>query len=195
MSDEQKQQEVAQNPSDIEELFQALSDVHALMRSICSRVKTLHEAYARELTNQHTLRETHERVLCNERRECMKAEQQRDAYRDALAVAQDAVVKYRPHWASSYTAAPAQLVRILAEELGRRSSKALTNKNCLANMQCSRCMSEGPFFIETLTTATVYDDGVEDHGDMDWHDDSVCTCAHCNLLGTVADFKVKPKKG
>lgn len=181
MQGEQKQQAAAR------EVMESLQQVQ-------SKFKTLREVYEKVLHDQMWAQEISERVLNNERRECAKAVQQRDTYREALNTAWEAVVKYRPHWASSLTSAPAQLVRILEEE-SQRSSKTPTNKNCLANMQCPRCLSEGPFFIETVTTATVYDDGIADHGDMDWHDDSICTCSACNLQRTVANFKVKPKKG
>ena len=38
------------------------------------------------------------------------------------------------------------------------------------------------------TIATVTDDGTEDHGDMEWDDDSYAECAACHRHGTAEGF-------
>jgi hypothetical protein len=67
----------------------------------------------------------------------------------------------------------------------------MTNTNCLKHIQCPACGNEEWFRIAARTMATVTDDGVEDHGDMEWDDDSYAECAACLRHGTLREFKVR----
>jgi hypothetical protein len=64
----------------------------------------------------------------------------------------------------------------------------MTNTNCLEGMQCPECSSEGPFKISATSLFTVYDDGTDDHEDVDWYEDSYCQCGECDHSGTLKDF-------
>jgi hypothetical protein len=66
----------------------------------------------------------------------------------------------------------------------------MTNTNCLENIQCPACGNEESFRIAATTIVTVTDDGTEDHGDMEWDDDSYAECAKCHRHGTLKDFEV-----
>ncbi len=66
----------------------------------------------------------------------------------------------------------------------------MTNTNCLENFKCPACGNEESFRIAATTIATVTDDGTEDHGDMEWDDDSYAECPKCYRHGTVKDFQV-----
>ncbi len=68
----------------------------------------------------------------------------------------------------------------------------MTNTNCLDNIKCPACGNEELFRIAASTTVTVTDDGVEDHGDMEWDDDSYAECAECCKHGTLRDFRIGP---
>lgn len=72
----------------------------------------------------------------------------------------------------------------------------MTNTNTLKDFRCPSCKSDGGFNIEATTLARVSDDGVEDHGDMTWKDDSYCCCVECEYEGTVKEFKIanQPEK-
>jgi hypothetical protein len=48
----------------------------------------------------------------------------------------------------------------------------MTNTNCLEGIRCPDCGNEESFRIAAKTIVTVTDDGIEDHGDMEWDDDS-----------------------
>jgi predicted nucleic-acid-binding Zn-ribbon protein len=63
------------------------------------------------------------------------------------------------------------------------------NRNCLEGFKCPKCGYEHRFDIESTTTVTMTDDGEDGHGDIEWEDDSACTCCECGHTGTVKDFK------
>ena len=67
----------------------------------------------------------------------------------------------------------------------------MPNTNLLKNMRCPNCGSEGPFRIRAEATLLVYDDCYEDHGDLEWNNESYCVCVICSSFGTVQDLKVK----
>jgi len=67
------------------------------------------------------------------------------------------------------------------------------NVNCLAGMRCPHCGSLGPFHIVARATFTVFDDGTDGHGSVEWDDDSFCSCGECGTDGEVGDFKESDK--
>ncbi len=67
----------------------------------------------------------------------------------------------------------------------------MTNTNCLENILCPACGNEESFRIAGTTIFTVTDDGTEDHGDIEWHDDSYAECAQCHRHGSLKDFTMK----
>jgi len=67
----------------------------------------------------------------------------------------------------------------------------MTNTNCLENFKCPACGNEESFRIAATTIATVTDDGTEDHGDMEWDDDSYAECPQCHRHGALKEFKVR----
>jgi hypothetical protein len=36
---------------------------------------------------------------------------------------------------------------------------------------------------------TVYDEGTDEYGDVEWEDDSYCRCHKCDHTGVVKDFQ------
>jgi Zn ribbon nucleic-acid-binding protein len=70
----------------------------------------------------------------------------------------------------------------------------MTNTNILEGMACPQCGSEGPFKIWAESSFTVYDDGTDDHGDVEWRDDSSCECGECDHSGTVKDYTIGKKE-
>jgi hypothetical protein len=66
----------------------------------------------------------------------------------------------------------------------------MSNTNCLANIKCPDCGNEDSFRIAAKTIATVTDDGTDDHGDMEWDDDSYAECTGCPRHGTLKDFQI-----
>jgi hypothetical protein len=71
----------------------------------------------------------------------------------------------------------------------------MTNTNCLENIQCPKCGNEDSFRIAAKTIATVCDDGVEDHTEMEWDDDSYADCTKCCHHGALKDFTVRSDLG
>jgi hypothetical protein len=67
----------------------------------------------------------------------------------------------------------------------------MTNTNCLEGIKCFACGNEDSFRIAARTIATVCDDGIEDHSEMEWDDDSYADCTKCCRHGTLKDFTVK----
>jgi hypothetical protein len=62
------------------------------------------------------------------------------------------------------------------------------NDGCLEGMSCPKCGSEGPFAILCTALFHVSDEGTEDHGDVEWDDESFCRCKACGHQATVGDF-------
>ncbi len=65
------------------------------------------------------------------------------------------------------------------------------NDTCLEDVVCPRCGSRGRFNITSVTVATVDDNGVDYHGDMEWEDNSSCACNSCGHGATVKDFTIE----
>jgi hypothetical protein len=66
----------------------------------------------------------------------------------------------------------------------------MTNTNCLENIKCPECGNEESFRITATAVFTVFDDGTDDHGDVEWGDDSYAECTRCHHHGAVKDFTV-----
>lgn len=67
----------------------------------------------------------------------------------------------------------------------------MTNSNCLEGIKCPACGNEDRFRIACTTVFTVTDEGTEDHGDIEWDDDSYAECPECGRRGTLKVFKPK----
>jgi hypothetical protein len=65
----------------------------------------------------------------------------------------------------------------------------MTNTNCLEDIKCPACGNENSFRVAATTIATVCDDGVEDHSEMEWDDNSYIDCTKCCHHGTLRDFR------
>lgn len=63
------------------------------------------------------------------------------------------------------------------------------NTNCLEGMECPECKSNGPFKIAATALFTLYDDGTDEFGDLEYDDGSYCECPQCGFDGIVDDFK------
>lgn len=65
----------------------------------------------------------------------------------------------------------------------------MANSNCLDGFQCPKCGSLEPFTICAQVMCTVYDEGTDEYGDVEWEDDSYCRCHKCDHTGVVKDFQ------
>lgn len=65
----------------------------------------------------------------------------------------------------------------------------MANENCLAEMVCPECGSEGPFEIAAKVWAIVADDGVESVSQAAWEDDAPCRCTACSHGADVEAFR------
>ena len=65
----------------------------------------------------------------------------------------------------------------------------MPNENCLAEMKCPNCGSEGPFYIRAESTFLVSDDGTDEYEDVEWFDGSRCRCKACEFSASVMRFK------
>lgn len=70
----------------------------------------------------------------------------------------------------------------------------MPNTNCLANMQCPQCDSDGPFRIEARASFLTFDTGTTAYEGVEWQEDSGCECAACHHRGSIADF-TREKEG
>jgi predicted RNA-binding Zn-ribbon protein involved in translation (DUF1610 family) len=72
--------------------------------------------------------------------------------------------------------------------------KKMPNDNCLADMKCPDCGSDGPFTIFATCWASVTDGGVEQADTYDWDSASQIICPRCggnNNPRIVRDFYTK----
>lgn len=68
----------------------------------------------------------------------------------------------------------------------------MANTNCLKDIRCPKCGSEGPFKIRATKVgmALVTDNGIEEHeGDTEWFDNSKCVCMACGEDAELRHFK------
>ena len=72
----------------------------------------------------------------------------------------------------------------------------MVNDNCLNGIQCPRCKSNGPFFIDTSCTGLWRDDGIggDDCTAFFYNEDSNISCVSCSKRGIVSKFR-KEKDG
>lgn len=67
-------------------------------------------------------------------------------------------------------------------------AEPVPNTNCLEGIKCPDCGNEDTFRIAGTTIFTVTDEGTEDHGDVEWNDDSHAECAECGREGPLKEF-------
>jgi hypothetical protein len=68
------------------------------------------------------------------------------------------------------------------------------NTNCLQGIRCPECRNDSSFYISTLVTAEVTDDGAAAAGDMEWDGESPILCSDCEHSGTVTEFHVRERR-
>ena len=68
------------------------------------------------------------------------------------------------------------------------------NSNCLEGMWCSHCGSKEPFRISARAWFVVHDSGTDTFDDVEWDDESACTCVNCGTVGVVKNFREEQKK-
>lgn len=64
------------------------------------------------------------------------------------------------------------------------------NTNCLDGIKCPECGSEEPFNISAKAIFTVYDDGTDSYGGVEWDDNSAIECLECGHRGKIKEFKI-----
>lgn len=68
----------------------------------------------------------------------------------------------------------------------------MPNENVLKGFCCPKCGSSSSFNIDVVMTLRVFDDGTEMIcGDLEWDDESPCSCPRCSRTGTVGNFQVQ----
>ena len=65
----------------------------------------------------------------------------------------------------------------------------MPNNNVLQGFKCPDCGNEDEFRIAVSAWAKVTDNGTEDFDDVEWDDNSVCSCPDCGLIAKVKDFQ------
>jgi len=66
------------------------------------------------------------------------------------------------------------------------------NENCLQGMRCinPNCIRPyGPFKIVATSTFLVFDNGTEEHEDVEWEDDNWAMCVECETNATVGQLR------
>lgn len=64
------------------------------------------------------------------------------------------------------------------------------NTNCLAGLSCPQCGQNDMLKIVGVSTFEVADDGTGNYNDVNWGDNSTCTCPSCGHSNIVAAFRV-----
>jgi hypothetical protein len=68
----------------------------------------------------------------------------------------------------------------------------MTNTNCLEGLQCPECASDGPMWMTVVARFLMYDDGAEEHEDIELSDTGLCECAKCGYTDRADRFRVPP---
>jgi len=59
----------------------------------------------------------------------------------------------------------------------------MANSNCLEGVKCPDCSNEQSFQVIALATFTVFDDGTEVSGDVEYDAASAAYCTQCDWSG------------
>lgn len=62
------------------------------------------------------------------------------------------------------------------------------NSNILEGFKCPECGNTGLFHITGTQMFSVTDDGAEGFGDIEWGEESSCSCSNCYFSGQVRHF-------
>lgn len=65
-----------------------------------------------------------------------------------------------------------------------------TGEGCLDGMRCPSCGNTTDFKIVFTAWGRFYEDGLDEHDDSEFDDESPCVCHGCQFSGAVADFVV-----
>lgn len=69
------------------------------------------------------------------------------------------------------------------------------NEGLLKGVSCPACGFAARFVIAATSHFVVMDDGIGDHGDVEWNDSSPIFCPRCHQKGTVAEFEAIVRTG
>lgn len=67
---------------------------------------------------------------------------------------------------------------------------SIVNDGCLQDMACPKCGEREVLHITATSVFQVYDEGTDDHEDVEWDGDSHCCCRECGHEGKVKDFQI-----
>jgi hypothetical protein len=72
----------------------------------------------------------------------------------------------------------------------------MANTNCLEGIRCPKCGQEEEFFIEGTQLFRVNDDGAYGDGDIEWDDESRCSCSNdaCEFTGDLGAFRIEAQE-
>ena len=79
--------------------------------------------------------------------------------------------------------------KLTVKQLIKKHPGLKTNNNCLTDIACPKCGNREHFRIQVKTICTLMDDGVDEHEDTEWGNQSFCQCKECDEAGTVKNFK------
>lgn len=65
-----------------------------------------------------------------------------------------------------------------------------TGEDAIAGLRCPKCGVTDGFNIVFRSEGRMDKEGLEDHEDVEWDDESPCSCRKCVFHGSVADFTV-----
>lgn len=63
------------------------------------------------------------------------------------------------------------------------------NENCLEGLACPRCGHYSHFYIAGTALFSVFDDGTDEHYDVEWNDKSYIRCSVCDFEGKLGEFR------
>lgn len=64
--------------------------------------------------------------------------------------------------------------------------------NACSDIACPRCKSQVAFTIDVISTATLTDDGIDDHHESEWEPGANTTCQVCGFFAAAGEFEVRP---
>lgn len=62
------------------------------------------------------------------------------------------------------------------------------NENCLKGKRCPACKSYDSFSVSGQACFTLFDDGTDSHGDIEFNNDGFAECLECHHKGSWGTF-------
>lgn len=78
-----------------------------------------------------------------------------------------------------------------AQQFIKKYPDSEINDNCLQDIACPQCGYRSQFAISSRCSFVMNDDGEDDHGDIEYDNDSEAQCLQCEFISSLTKFTIE----